>query len=83
MSFANIKAMYMTFAMNQYPTWFFPVLLQKFDLIIDQCHLVPEAYTSLNPMVCGQIVTFDDAPDPQVLTLEVIGEMGGTMVRAG
>ncbi|KAA6310961.1 MAG: hypothetical protein EZS28_056218, partial [Streblomastix strix] len=27
--------------------------------------------------------TFDDAPDPQVLTLEVIGELGGTMVRAG
>ncbi|KAA6356896.1 MAG: hypothetical protein EZS28_047577, partial [Streblomastix strix] len=42
--------MYMTFAMNQYPTWFFPVLLQKFDLIIDQRHLIPEAYTSLNPM---------------------------------
>ncbi|KAA6391156.1 MAG: hypothetical protein EZS28_013318 [Streblomastix strix] len=51
MSFANIKAMYMTFAMNQYPTWFFPVLLQRFGLIIDQRHLVPEAYTSLNPMV--------------------------------
>ncbi|KAA6384304.1 MAG: hypothetical protein EZS28_020170 [Streblomastix strix] len=180
MSFANIKAMYMTFAMNQYPTWFFPVLLQKFDLIIDQRHLITEAYASLNPMVCGQIgskatkvyypnkfmlawkmatddsfmrgynsskmgartniqvtlqesltpginenslfnpgenqnnhqifcatrshpiprtaqitplmhylcdaivrVTFDDAPDPQVLTLEVIGEIGGTMVRAG
>ncbi|KAA6362336.1 MAG: hypothetical protein EZS28_042137, partial [Streblomastix strix] len=29
MSFANIKAMYITFAMNQYPTWFFPVLLQS------------------------------------------------------
>ncbi|KAA6392456.1 MAG: hypothetical protein EZS28_012021 [Streblomastix strix] len=117
MSFANIKAM--------------------FDLIIDQRHLIPEAYASLNPMVCGQIesdkdyygqigagylqrenifyqttlyrgskatkvyypnkfmlawrmatddsfiVTFDDARDPQVLTLEVIGEIGGTMVRAG
>ncbi|KAA6402968.1 MAG: hypothetical protein EZS28_001510 [Streblomastix strix] len=56
MSFANIKAIYMTFAMNQYPTWFFPVLLQRFDLIIDQRHLVPEAYASLNPMVCGQMI---------------------------
>ncbi|KAA6394100.1 MAG: hypothetical protein EZS28_010375 [Streblomastix strix] len=28
-------------------------------------------------------VTFDDAPDPQVLTLDVIGELGGAMVRAG
>ncbi|KAA6380349.1 MAG: hypothetical protein EZS28_024122 [Streblomastix strix] len=65
MSFANIKAMYMTFAMNQYPTWFFPVLLQKFDLIIDQRHLVPEAYASLNPMVCGQM--FDCFVDQDVI----------------
>ncbi|KAA6374820.1 MAG: hypothetical protein EZS28_029652 [Streblomastix strix] len=65
MSFANIKAMYMTFAMNQYPTWFFPVLLQRFDLIIDQRHLVPEAYTSLNPMVCGQM--FDCFVDQDVV----------------
>ncbi|KAA6396279.1 MAG: hypothetical protein EZS28_008197 [Streblomastix strix] len=36
MSFANIKAIYMTFAMNQYPIWFIPVLLSRFDLIIDQ-----------------------------------------------
>ncbi|KAA6379933.1 MAG: hypothetical protein EZS28_024541 [Streblomastix strix] len=176
----NIKAMYMTFVMNQYLTWFFPVLLQMFDLIIDQRHLVSEAYASPNPMACGQIgskatkvyypnkfmldwkmatdnsfmrgynsskmgartnvqvilqgsltpginenslinpgenqnnhltvcgtrchpnprtaqittlmnylcdvtvrVTFDDAPDPQVLTLQVIGELGGAMVRAG
>ncbi|KAA6386309.1 MAG: hypothetical protein EZS28_018164 [Streblomastix strix] len=65
MSFANIKAMYMTFAMNQYPTWFFAVLLQRFDLIIDQRHLVPEAYSSLNPMVCGQM--FDCFVDQDVV----------------
>ncbi|KAA6397525.1 MAG: hypothetical protein EZS28_006945 [Streblomastix strix] len=58
MSFANIKAMYMTFATNQQPTWFFLVLLSRFGLIIDQRHLIPEAYTSLNPMVCGQIIDF-------------------------
>ncbi|KAA6392735.1 MAG: hypothetical protein EZS28_011740 [Streblomastix strix] len=65
MSFANIKAMYMTFAMNQYPTWFFPVLLQRFDLIVDQRHLTPEAYSSLNPMVCGQM--FDCFVDQDVI----------------
>ncbi|KAA6381698.1 MAG: hypothetical protein EZS28_022774 [Streblomastix strix] len=65
MSFANINAMYMTFAMNKYPTWFFPVLFQMFDLIIDQRHLVPEAYTSLNPMVCGQM--FDCFVDQDVI----------------
>ncbi|KAA6364311.1 MAG: hypothetical protein EZS28_040162, partial [Streblomastix strix] len=67
MSFANFKAMYMTFAMNQYPTWFFPVLLQKFDLIIDQRHLVPEVYSSLNPMVCGQM--FDCFVDQDVVAV--------------
>ncbi|KAA6362475.1 MAG: hypothetical protein EZS28_041999, partial [Streblomastix strix] len=41
--------------------------------------------TPLMPYLCDAIikVTFDDAPDPQVLTLEVIGELGGTMARAG
>ncbi|KAA6386470.1 MAG: hypothetical protein EZS28_018003 [Streblomastix strix] len=24
--------------------------------------------------------TFDDAPDPQILTFEIIGEVGGTMI---
>ncbi|KAA6353303.1 MAG: hypothetical protein EZS28_051170, partial [Streblomastix strix] len=33
MSYSNIKAMFITFAMNQYPTWMFPVLLQKFNLV--------------------------------------------------
>ncbi|KAA6371047.1 MAG: hypothetical protein EZS28_033425 [Streblomastix strix] len=55
MSYSNIKAMFITFAMNQYPTWMFPILFQKFDLVIDQRHVIPQEYTSLNPMVCGQM----------------------------
>ncbi|KAA6371326.1 MAG: hypothetical protein EZS28_033147 [Streblomastix strix] len=55
-SFANIKELFITFAMNQYPTWFFPALFKSFDIIIDQRHLIPEAYSSLNPMVCGQML---------------------------
>ncbi|KAA6374021.1 MAG: hypothetical protein EZS28_030454 [Streblomastix strix] len=34
-------AMFMTFAMPQYPTWFFPVLFHNFDLVIDQLHVIP------------------------------------------
>ncbi|KAA6316212.1 MAG: hypothetical protein EZS28_055292, partial [Streblomastix strix] len=52
-----------------------------------RCHPNPRTaqITPLMHYLCDAIVrvTFDDAPDPQVLTLEVIGEMGGTMVRAG
>ncbi|KAA6390105.1 MAG: hypothetical protein EZS28_014368 [Streblomastix strix] len=55
MSYSNIKAMFITFAMNQYPTWMFPVLLQKFNLVIDQRNLIPQEYVSLNPMVTGQM----------------------------
>ncbi|KAA6399964.1 MAG: hypothetical protein EZS28_004503 [Streblomastix strix] len=36
MSFANIKSIFFTFAMPQYPTWVFPVLFKNIDLIIDQ-----------------------------------------------
>ncbi|KAA6371650.1 MAG: hypothetical protein EZS28_032824 [Streblomastix strix] len=55
MSYSNIKAMFITFAMNQYPTWLFPVLFQKFNLVIDQRNLIPQEYVSLNPMVTGQM----------------------------
>ncbi|KAA6356244.1 MAG: hypothetical protein EZS28_048229, partial [Streblomastix strix] len=55
MSYSNIKAMFITFAMNQYPTWMFPVLLQKFNLVIDQRNLIPQEYVSLNPIVTGQM----------------------------
>ncbi|KAA6394027.1 MAG: hypothetical protein EZS28_010448 [Streblomastix strix] len=44
MSFSNIKAMFMTFAMQQYPTWFFLMLFHNMDLIIDQRHAVPFPY---------------------------------------
>ncbi|KAA6364828.1 MAG: hypothetical protein EZS28_039646 [Streblomastix strix] len=55
MSYSNIKAMFITFAMNQYPTWMFPMLFQKFNLVIDQRNLIPQEYVSLNPMVTGQM----------------------------
>ncbi|KAA6356183.1 MAG: hypothetical protein EZS28_048290, partial [Streblomastix strix] len=47
MSFSNIKSIFMTFAMPQYPTWFFPVLFKGFDLIIDQRHVIPTPYEAL------------------------------------
>ncbi|KAA6376929.1 MAG: hypothetical protein EZS28_027544 [Streblomastix strix] len=55
MSYSNIKAMFITFALNQYPTWMFPVLFQKFNLEIDQRHIIQQEYVSLNPMVTGQM----------------------------
>ncbi|KAA6394893.1 MAG: hypothetical protein EZS28_009580 [Streblomastix strix] len=55
MSYSNIKAMFITFALNQYPTWFFPVLFQRFNLEIDQRHIIQQEYVSLNPMVTGQM----------------------------
>ncbi|KAA6369829.1 MAG: hypothetical protein EZS28_034644 [Streblomastix strix] len=54
-SYSNIKAMFITFALNQYPTWMFPVLFQKFSLEIDQRHIIQQEYVSLNPMVNGQM----------------------------
>ncbi|KAA6373113.1 MAG: hypothetical protein EZS28_031360 [Streblomastix strix] len=131
MSFSNIKAMFMTFAIQQYPTWLFPMLFHNIDLIIDQRHTVPfpyEAHTQATngivdnykidydnlilenqstlagfmgtrsypmcwqtgqiPMLhfpCDDIIRimFDNNPDPQVLNLEVIGEIGGSMITAG
>ncbi|KAA6396134.1 MAG: hypothetical protein EZS28_008337 [Streblomastix strix] len=100
------NAMFMTFAMPQYPTWFFPVLFHNFDLVIDQRHVIPAPYEALTQAVNGQIaypdpvevgltpitdylcdatvkIMFDDNSDPQVLSLEVIGEMGGSKVRNG
>ncbi|KAA6396193.1 MAG: hypothetical protein EZS28_008281 [Streblomastix strix] len=102
MSFANIKSLFMMLAMPQYPTWFFPVLFQGFDLIIDQRHVIPAPYEALIQIVNGSIrlqvnltplmhylcdgivwIMFDDNNDPQVLSVEVIGEMGGLMIRNG
>ncbi|KAA6402001.1 MAG: hypothetical protein EZS28_002471 [Streblomastix strix] len=163
MSFFNIKAMIMTFATQQYPTWFFPMLFHNMDLIIDQRHAVPSSMklilkllmvqfktyypnkymlawklatddsfirgynntrigivdnykigddnlipenqntlaefmgtrsypmcwqTGQTPMLhflCDSIIRimFDDNPEQQVLNLEVIGEIGGSMITAG
>ncbi|KAA6381398.1 MAG: hypothetical protein EZS28_023077, partial [Streblomastix strix] len=51
MSYSNIKSMFITFAMNQYPASFFPILFQRFNLEIDQRHLIQQDYVSFNPMV--------------------------------
>ncbi|KAA6369551.1 MAG: hypothetical protein EZS28_034923 [Streblomastix strix] len=66
MSFANIKSMFVTFAMPQYPTWFFPVLFKNIDLIIDQHHVILSAYPALTQDVCGQI--FDCFVDQDVVS---------------
>ncbi|KAA6358448.1 MAG: hypothetical protein EZS28_046025, partial [Streblomastix strix] len=66
MSFANIKSMFVTFAMPQYPTWFFPVLFKNIDLIIDQRHVIPSAYPALTQDVCGQM--FDCFVDQDVVS---------------
>ncbi|KAA6388639.1 MAG: hypothetical protein EZS28_015835 [Streblomastix strix] len=55
MSYSNIKALFIRFDMNQYPTWFFPVLFQKFNLEIDQRHLIQQEYTLLNLTVTSQM----------------------------
>ncbi|KAA6371837.1 MAG: hypothetical protein EZS28_032637 [Streblomastix strix] len=41
--------------------------------------------TPITHYLCDAIVRimFDDNPDPQVLSMEVIGEMGGSMIRNG
>ncbi|KAA6402503.1 MAG: hypothetical protein EZS28_001969 [Streblomastix strix] len=51
------NAMFMTFAMPQYPTWFFPILFHYFDLVIDQRHVIPAPYEALTQAVNGQIRT--------------------------
>ncbi|KAA6390457.1 MAG: hypothetical protein EZS28_014013 [Streblomastix strix] len=66
MSFDNIKSIFVTFAMPQHPTWFFPVIFKNIDLIIDQCHVIPAAYPALTQDVCGQI--FDCFVDLDVVS---------------
>ncbi|KAA6395296.1 MAG: hypothetical protein EZS28_009175 [Streblomastix strix] len=43
----------MTFAIQQYPTWFFPILMKKNELIIDQKHATPNPYEALTADVNG------------------------------
>ncbi|KAA6388585.1 MAG: hypothetical protein EZS28_015889 [Streblomastix strix] len=57
-SFSNIKAMFMTFAMPQYPTWFFPMLLHNIDLIVDQRHAVPFLYEAHTQATNGSMFQF-------------------------
>ncbi|KAA6376287.1 MAG: hypothetical protein EZS28_028188 [Streblomastix strix] len=64
LSFANIKSLFVTFAMPQYPTWFFLVLFKTIDLIKDQRHVNPNAYPALTQDVCGQM--FDCFVDQDV-----------------
>ncbi|KAA6380420.1 MAG: hypothetical protein EZS28_024054 [Streblomastix strix] len=66
MSFANIKSMFVTFAMPQYPTQFLPVLFRNIDLIIDQRHVIPAAYPAHTQDECGQI--FDCFADQDVVS---------------
>ncbi|KAA6387210.1 MAG: hypothetical protein EZS28_017262, partial [Streblomastix strix] len=66
MSFANIKSLFVTFAIPQYPTWFFPVPFKNIDLIIDQRHVIPNAYPALTQNVCGQM--FDCFVDQDVVS---------------
>ncbi|KAA6389613.1 MAG: hypothetical protein EZS28_014859 [Streblomastix strix] len=54
-SFANIKSIFVTFAVPQQPIWFFPVLFKNIDLIIDQRHVIPSAYPALTQDVCRQM----------------------------
>ncbi|KAA6365653.1 MAG: hypothetical protein EZS28_038820 [Streblomastix strix] len=66
MSFSNFKAMFMTFAMPQYPTWFFPVLFNNFDLVIDWRHMKQQPYEALTQSVNGQM--FDCFVDQDVIS---------------
>ncbi|KAA6384529.1 MAG: hypothetical protein EZS28_019946 [Streblomastix strix] len=42
--------------------------------------VTPQMHYLCDAIIC---FTFDDAPDPQVQNFEIIGEIGGTMVRSG
>ncbi|KAA6362294.1 MAG: hypothetical protein EZS28_042179, partial [Streblomastix strix] len=66
MSFSNIKSLFMTFAMPQYPTWFYPILFYDFDLIFDQRHVVPQPYNALTQTVNG--LMFDCFVDQDVVS---------------
>ncbi|KAA6400694.1 MAG: hypothetical protein EZS28_003781 [Streblomastix strix] len=55
MSFANIKALFVTFAMPQYPTWFFPILFYNFILVVDQKNLIPQPYKALTQATNSQM----------------------------
>ncbi|KAA6362124.1 MAG: hypothetical protein EZS28_042349, partial [Streblomastix strix] len=66
MSFANIKALFMTFAMPQYLTWFFPILFYNFNLVVDQKNLIPQPYKALTQATNSQM--FDCFVDQDVVS---------------
>ncbi|KAA6397210.1 MAG: hypothetical protein EZS28_007264 [Streblomastix strix] len=66
MSFSNIKSLFMTFAMQQYPTWFFPVLFTGLNLVSDQNNVIPQPYKSLNQAIDEQM--FDCFVDQDVVS---------------
>ncbi|KAA6356267.1 MAG: hypothetical protein EZS28_048206, partial [Streblomastix strix] len=43
------------------------------------------ALTPIMHYLCDAFIriTFDDNPDPQVLSMDVIGEIGGSSIRSG
>ncbi|KAA6387296.1 MAG: hypothetical protein EZS28_017176 [Streblomastix strix] len=46
---------FMTFAMQQYPTWFFPLLMKKIDLIINDMRVTSNPYEALTADVNSSI----------------------------
>ncbi|KAA6400257.1 MAG: hypothetical protein EZS28_004216 [Streblomastix strix] len=66
MSFANIKSLFVTFAISQYPTWFLSILFKTIDLIINQRQVIPSAYLALTQDVYGQM--FDCFVDQDVVS---------------
>ncbi|KAA6388239.1 MAG: hypothetical protein EZS28_016232 [Streblomastix strix] len=66
MSFSNIKSLFMTFALPQYPTWFFLVLFTGLNLVIDQNNVIPQPQKSLNQATNGQM--FDCFVDQDVVS---------------
>ncbi|KAA6396309.1 MAG: hypothetical protein EZS28_008165 [Streblomastix strix] len=66
MSFSDIKSLFMTFAMPQYPIWFYPILLNDFDLVIDQRYVIAVPYEALTQTVNG--LMFDCFVDQDVVS---------------
>ncbi|KAA6400891.1 MAG: hypothetical protein EZS28_003584 [Streblomastix strix] len=66
MSFSNIKSLFMTFGMSLYPTWFYPILLNDFDLVCDQRHVIPAPYEALTQTANG--LMFDYIVDQDVVS---------------
>ncbi|KAA6390630.1 MAG: hypothetical protein EZS28_013843 [Streblomastix strix] len=66
LSFSIINALFMTFAMPKYPTWFFPELFTELNLVIDQNNVIPQPYKLLNQEINGQM--FDCFVDQDVVS---------------